>query len=464
MVASRFPALTRRALLQAGFSAAALAVLEGSLPSALAGEGGVRRNWRNWSGSQMTLPKQWLTPQSEQSLIEVLRAASGTVRVTGASHSFSALCATDDTLLSLDDMQGLISHDAEKLQARVWAGTRLRELGQPLWDIGQSLINQGDVDPQSVAGACGTSTHGTGITLGSFSSVMRGVRLVTPSGEIIECDAQREADVFHAASTSLGALGVLTQITLQNRAAYKLHEQSYTESLDEVLRKLDQYVADNRHFEFWAFFESDLALVKLLNETEAESTTKGLISLPVDTVLWLACELAHAVPAWDGGMQRLLTALVSSEEKIGRAFEVFPSPRDVRFNEMEYELPVADGPDCLREILEAVRKKNLNTLFPVEYRTAAADDCWLSPFYQRDSASISIHQYHQVDYKPLFDFVEPIFWKYQARPHWGKLHTLGAKALAPLYPKWDEFQAVRRRLDPSGRMLNAHLHKLFGET
>lgn len=461
MAASGLPKFTRRALLQAGFGAAAVASLERMLPTALAAES-ARRPWRNWSGSQTTRPLRWLTPASEEQLIQLLRADRSSLRVTGASHSFSALCASDDILLSLDGLKGLISHDAGKLQATAWAGTRLRELGEPLWKVGQSLINQGDVDPQSVAGACGTSTHGTGITLGSFSSVMRGARLVTPAGEIIECDARREADVFHAASTSLGALGVLTQITLQNRAAYKLHEQSYAENLDEMLRKLDQHIADNRHFEFWAFFESDLALVKRLNETEAEPTPEKLINLPVDTVLWLACELAHGVPAWDGGMQRLLTALVSSEEKIGRAYEIFPSPRDVRFNEMEYELPVASGPDCLREVLEAVRKKNLNTLFPIEYRTVAADDCWLSPFYQRTSASISIHQYHQVDYKPLFDYVEPIFWKYQGRPHWGKLHSLSAKELAPLYPKWEEFQALRRRLDPKGRMLNAHLRKLFG--
>ncbi len=458
----RIPALTRRALLKAGLGASALALLERSLPTALASEGPEGKPWRNWSGSQITRPTRWLTPASEEQLVQLLRADRSPLRVTGASHSFSAVCATEDTLFSLDQLKGLISHDAEKQQATVWAGTRLRDLGTPLWEIGQSLLNQGDVDPQSVAGACGTSTHGTGIKLGSFSSVMRGARVVTPAGEIIECDAGRDADVFHAATTSLGALGILSQITLQNRAAYKLHEQSYTEPLDEVLGKLDQYAADNRHFEFWAFFESDLALVKILNETDAESTPDKLVELPVDAVLWLACEIAHGIPAWDGGMQRLLTALVTKEEKIGRAYEIFPSPRDVRFNEMEYELPAASGPDCLREILETVRKQNMNTLFPVEYRTVAADDCWLSPFYGRDSASISIHQYHQVDYQPLFALVEPIFWRYQGRPHWGKLHTLARKELAPLYPKWDEFQAVRRRLDPQGRMLNAHLRKVFG--
>lgn len=448
--------LSRRQFLQAGLGIAGSAVLGGC---------GARdpdpRQWRNWSGGQSSRPAAWLRPRDEAELVWQLRAASGELRVTGAGHSFSPVCRTEGTLVSIDDLKGVISHDASTLQARVWAGTRLRDLGEPLWNLGQGLLNQGDVDPQSVAGACGTSTHGTGRTLGSFSSVVRGVRLVTPAGEIIEADAARDADVYRAACTSLGVLGVVTQLTLQNRTAYKLREREYTESLDAVLAKLPDYVRSNRHFEFWAFFESDLAIVKTLNETTDEDTPAPAVDLPVDAVLDLASRLAHGVAGMDGAMQRLLTALQPGTERVGRSYRIFPSARNTRFNEMEYEVPVARGPDCLREILAAVRAAGIRTLFPVEYRTVAADDAWLSPFQGRDSASISIHQYHAVDWRELFDLVEPIFWKHEGRPHWGKLHTLTARQLAPLYPHWDDFQRVRRRLDPQGRMLNAHLRAVL---
>lgn len=448
--------LSRRQFLQAG-----LGVAGGALLGGCGSPAPDPAHWRNWSGGQSARPKAWLRPRDEAELVAQLRAATGEIRVTGASHSFSPVCRTEGTLVSIDALKGVIGHDAGSLQARVWAGTRLRDLGEPLWDLGQGLVNQGDVDPQSVAGACGTSTHGTGRTLGSFSSVVRGVRLVTPAGEAIEADPAREADVFHAACTSLGVLGVVTQLTLQNRAAYKLREHEYTEDFETVLRRLPELVQSNRHFEFWTFFESDLAIVKRLNESADEDTPPPSVDLPVDAVLDLASRLAHGAPGMDGAMQKMLTALQPGTERVGRSYRIFPSPRRTRFNEMEYELPAARGPDCLREIREAVRKSGIRTLFPVEYRTVAADDSWLSPFYARDSASISIHQYHAVDWRELFDLVEPIFWKYEGRPHWGKLHTLTAAQLAPLYPRWDDFQRVRRRLDPQGRMLNAHLRAVL---
>ncbi len=449
----------RRRLLKAGLAVGAAA----SLPL-LPGCGGTPAEpkpgdtaWHNWSGGQKSKPKAWLNPRDESELIAQMRAAPASMRVTGASHSFSALCKTDDTLFSLDQLSGVVHHDPVTLQATLWAGTRLRDIGEPLWQLGQAFTNQGDVNPQSIGGACGTSTHGTGATLGSFSSMVRGVRLVTAEGEVIEANAEKDAEVFHAATTSLGALGIVTQFTLQNRAAYKLAEHEFMEDLDVVLGKLDAYVKDNRHFEFWCFFEAKGAIVKTLNETDAADTQPPSLELPVDHILDLTSKIADGIPGMDGPMQRFLTAMYSPVQRVGRAYAIFPSPRNSRFNEMEYELPAEKGPECLKEILETVRKSGVRTLFPLEYRYVAADDCWLSPMQGRATAAISVHQHHSVDYRPLFDLVEPIFWKYGGRPHWGKLHTLDAKRLAPLYPHWDDYQKVRARLDPKGRMLNEHL-------
>jgi len=453
----------RRRLLKAGLAAGAAATLPllpgcgGEAPEPKPGDA----RWQNWSGGQKAQPKQWLNPRDERELITQLRAARGTVRVTGASHSFSALCNTDDTLFSLDQLSGVVRHDPAKLQATLWAGTRLRDIGAPLWQLGQAFSNQGDVNPQSIGGACGTSTHGTGPTLGSFSSMVRGVRLVTPDGEVIEADAERNAEVFHAATTSLGALGVVTQFTLQNRNTYKLHQREYLEDLDGLLGKLDGYVKTNRHFEFWCFFESKDAIVKTLNETEAADTPVPGFELPVDHILDLTAKIADRIAGMDGPMQRFLTAMVSPVERVGRAYEIFPSPRNSRFNEMEYEVPAEKGPECLKEILETVQKSAVRTLFPLEYRYVAADDCWLSPMQGRATVAISVHQHHSVDYRPLFNLVEPIFWKYSGRPHWGKLHSLDARRLAPLYPHWDDYRKVRERLDPKGRMLNEHLRKVL---
>ncbi len=456
------PNIQRRRVLKAGLAAGAALSLPqlascSEAPEPKPGDAA----WRNWSGGQQSRPAAWLNPADETELIAQLQSAKGSVRVTGASHSFSALCNTDDTLFSLDRLSGVVRHDPSSLQATLWAGTRLRDLGEPLWALGQAFTNQGDVNPQSVGGACGTSTHGTGVTLGSFSSMVRGLRLVTPEGEVIEADAERNADVFRAASTSLGALGIVTQLTLQNRATYKLAENEFMEDLDTVLGKIDQYAASNRHFEFWCFFESKGAIVKLLNETDAPDTPPASFELPVSHILDLASHIAHNVGGMDGPMQRMLTTLYTPVQRVGRAYNIYPSARESRFNEMEYEVPAAKGPECLKEILETVQKAGIRTLFPLEYRYVAADDCWLSPMQGRATAAISVHQHHSVDYRELFDLVEPIFWKYEGRPHWGKLHTLDAARLAALYPHWDDYQQVRQRLDPKGRMLNAHLKKIL---
>ncbi|WP_425056011.1 D-arabinono-1,4-lactone oxidase [Pseudomonas abyssi] len=417
--------------------------------------------WRNWSGSQQAVPGRWWRPGSEDELVTLLRGSAGEVRVSGAGHSFSALCKTSESLVSLDHLSGLLSHDPEQLTATVMAGTPLHELGALLWPLGQGLINQGDIDAQSLAGACGTSTHGTGLGLGSFSAQVRGLRLVTPGGEVIDADSQSHPDILRAGATSLGALGIVTRITLQNRPRYQLAEREYLLPLPEVLSRFEQLARDNRHAEFWAFFRADRAVVKLLNESSEPPTPKPRFNLPVDKVLDITSRIAHGVAGADAWMQWLLTALHSEVRRVGRSHEIFPSPRASRFNEMEYELPLERGLECVEEVMATVKRSSLRTLFPLEYRTVAADDVWLSPFYGRDSASISIHQHICTDYRPLFNLVEPIFWKYGGRPHWGKLHSLDARRLAELYPRWDDAARVRERLDPQGRMLNAHLRTLL---
>jgi FAD/FMN-containing dehydrogenase len=151
----------------------------------------------------------------------------------------------------------------------------------------------------------------------------------------------------------------------------------------------------------------------------------------------------------------------SSTVRTGPWYKVLPHPRMVRFREMEYTVPAEAGPDCVREILRTMRERDIRVCFPLEYRQTAADDIWLSMFGGRPGASISVHQFGDTDYRAYFAEIEPIFWKYDGRPHWGKLHTLDAARLKALYPHWQDFMEVRRALDPAGRMLNAHLKTIL---
>jgi FAD-linked oxidoreductase len=463
-------ALTRRALLQLGAAGAAAAWLPGcspdtseSVPAGATFVPGKRLPWRNWSGHQVCVPAGRLAPASEEELVVALRETPGPLRPGGAGHSFSPLVPSDGTLVFLDQLDGVIEVDPEALQAEVWAGTRLSALGPVLADHGQAEMNLPDIAYQTLGGAIATSTHGTGVELGSLSSYVVGLTLVTASGEVLRCDAGQNAQVFQAARTSLGALGVVTRVRLQNRAPYRLREQVEFVELEDALARLDDHRSRHRHFELMPFPNSSLTILISTDETDDLQ-----VQLPPDDpgaadLLLRVFEVSQALPVGGEAMyDAVISAVAGPSERVGPSFSVLTHHRISRFNEMEYTVPAEAGPACLTEILNTIREREIPIAFPLEYRYVKRDDVWLSMFHERDGCSISVHQFADRDYAPYFDVVEPIFWKYEGRPHWGKLHSLGAEQLAALYPRWRDFLEVRRALDPEGRLLNSHLRHVLG--
>lgn len=450
-------ALARRQFLALLASAGACAAMPG--PSAWAGR---VIPWRNWSGAQQCYPSARVAPADEAELSELLRVTAGPVRAVGAGHSFSALVPTHGTLISLDRMRGLVGHDAESQQATLHAGTRLGDMGEILAGVGQAMPNMPDIDQQTLAGAIATSTHGTGIGFPSLSGDVTGLRLVMASGEVRECDLTLNPDLFRAACVSLGSLGIITRVRLQNRSPFRLHERNWLQRTDELLEQIDELRDSNRHFELMPITHSDYSLAITLNETNDEPSFEGEVD-DADSV-----ELLRTVHKYfsehPNARRRLMNGLarfIGDSEQVGESWKVFANVRDTRFNEMEYEVPAEQGPACLREVLNTIRDRNLDTWFPLEYRYVKADENWLSPFYQRDSVSISVHQYYSMDYHNAFGQLEPIFWKFGGRPHWGKLHGLTARQLSELYPRWDDFQQLRFQMDPAGKFINGHLREVL---
>ncbi|TXT37555.1 MAG: oxidase [Comamonadaceae bacterium] len=422
--------------------------------------------WVNWAGNQHCFPKHRPSPSTEAEVVDALRQAPGQVRAVGAGHSFAALVPTDDTLIATDLLSGLVSHDAATLQAELWAGTRLNEVGPLLAGVAQALPNMPDVDHFALGGAIATSVHGTSTRFGSLSSRIVGLTLATPSGELIECSTTQHPEVFHAARVSVGALGIVTRVRLQNDKPFHLTETNRVERTEDILADLDKRFAQHRHFEFMPLPHSDLAatvVTELAQPGDAnvgEDDPKALADLRkvFDAVSWM--------PGASLVYDRLLKIAMgdsASSVRTGPSYQVFPHLRGVRFREMEYAVPADAGAACIREILQTIRDQKIPVCFPLEYRSVDADDIWLSMFSGQAAATISVHQYGDIDPAPYFAAIEPIFWKYQGRPHWGKLHTLDAPRLAALYPKhWQDFQEVRRQLDSQGKMLNPYLKKMLG--
>ncbi len=317
-----------------------------------------------------------------------------------------------------------------------------------------------------MAGAISTSTHGTGAELGSMSSYVIGLQLVTPHGEVLDCSADSNVDVFQAACTGLGSLGVITRLRFQNREKHRLHQQEWLADIDEVLEDIEPLVRDNQQFELFPIPNSNRTIVVTTNEAETDSPDNIEDDPGALNDLREAFAMTRKLPVGENFVYNnvLDYAFGDTKHRIGPSYKVLAHPRTVRFMEMEYTVPAEQGVACLREVLSTIKAHAPKVSFPLEYRYIKADDTMIGMFSERDGCAISVHQFvDEPKWREYLSLVEPVFHKYQGRPHWGKWHSLKEPELAALYPQWEQFKKVRRELDPKGRMLNAHLREIFGE-
>jgi FAD-linked oxidoreductase len=428
--------------------------------------------WRNWSGSVQFKAQELHYPESEEEICQILKIAgreSRKVRVVGSGHSFTPLVQTSGYLISLDKYSGIISVDRENCRVTIKAGTKIKQLGALLFEQGMAQPNLGDIDEQSIAGAISTGTHGSGMTLGGLATQVEALRLVTASGEGLECSAEKNPEIFKAAQVSLGALGVISEVTLKLVPAYKLRYVWGRQSLDDCLANLEEYRRVNRNFEFFWFPHTHDTLVKFMNQTDEPPLSKNLLRRANELVLengvfWLFSEFCRFFPVSSAFVARLCGKLISGGSDINYSYKMYATPRLVKFQEMEYNLPVEHIRMALLEIDELITVRKFRVHFPIECRFVSADDIYLSPSYGRESAYIAVHMYRGMEYKGYFGEVEKILVKYGGRPHWGKLHNLNASDFKKSYPRWDNFLDVRAQLDPNGLFLNDYLKRLFGLT
>jgi FAD-linked oxidoreductase len=419
--------------------------------------------WRNWSGIQHAYPAARLAAKDEGELATALKVAQGPVRPVGAGHSFTALAPTDGTLISLDAMAGIVGWEGE--QAIVRTGTRLGALGPMLAQKGRALPNLPDINKQSLGGALGTATHGTGQKIVAIHGDVTGLRLVTPTGQVIDADAATNPEVFQAARVSLGALGVISQVRLRTSANRRLRRHVWLEPFDEALANAEARWAQHRNFEFFAVPFTGLAANISHDETDEPVQARGPDQ---DTEFLQALRglrnlLGFATPLRKAAAKALLS-IAKPETAVDEGWKLLSTERPVRFNEMEFHLPAENQLRALEEVVATIEKERPDVFFPIEARRIAPDDAWLSPFQGGARGSVAVHAYYRDDFSFLYQLVEPIFRRYDGRPHWGKLHTLRGQQLEAIYPRWKDFLAVRQELDPEGRMLNPYLKGLFGLT
>jgi FAD-linked oxidoreductase len=432
----------------------------------------VNLTWRNWARNQTSVAAAVARPTSADEVAELVRTAravGGTIKPAGSGHSFTAAAATTGTRLDMSGLAGIVDADPASKLVRVRAGTPLHVINSELARRGLAMPNLGDIAVQTISGALATGTHGTGRAYGCLSTFVAGLEVVTGTGEIVRCSPSVEPDLFAAALVGVGAVGVVTEVTLRTTDAFVLHADERAAALADVLASIDERVAANDHFEFYWFPYTERTLIKANNRVPADDRPRSRLSawfnedLMENTALGTVVRLARAVPAWTPALMRTTARLVSPRNYTERSDLVFTSPRRVRFVEMEYGLPRAALPEAfaaLRKIIDTLPDR---IAFPVEVRFTAADDIWLSHGYGRDNAYIAIHQFVGMPYERYFRAFEEACAALGGRPHWGKLHWRTAADLRGAYPRFDDFLAVRDRVDPDRVFANDYTRQILGD-
>ncbi|MGP4053152.1 D-arabinono-1,4-lactone oxidase, partial [Streptomyces sp. 2A115] len=427
--------------------------------------------WRNWAGNVTARPAREVTPASVEELSAAVREAAEDglrVKAVGTGHSFTAAAATDGVLIRPQLLTGIRKIDREAGTVTVEAGTSLKRLNVALAREGLSLTNMGDIMEQTVSGAISTGTHGTGRDSASIAAQITALELVTADGSVLTCSEKENPEVFAAARVGIGALGVITAITFSVEPMFLLTAREEPMSFDEVTSTFDELFAENEHFEFYWFPHTDNCNTKRNNRSTGPekpvSAVRGLLEdeFLSNNVFQMANSVGRAVPATIPAIAKISSRALSARTYTDIPYKVFTSPRRVRFTEMEYAVPRAALTETLRELKAMVERSPLRISFPVEVRTAPADDITLSTASGRDSAYIAVHMYKGTPYQAYFSAAERIFTAHEGRPHWGKIHTRGADHLAKTYPRFTEFTALRDRLDPERRFGNDYLRRVLG--
>ncbi|MER6567705.1 D-arabinono-1,4-lactone oxidase [Streptomyces sp. NPDC001093] len=432
---------------------------------------GKNGTWRNWGGNVSARPARQVAPASVEELAAAVRRAAEDglkVKAVGTGHSFTSIAATDGVLIRPQLLTGIRKIDREAMTVTVEAGTPLKRLNAALAREGLSLTNMGDIMEQTVSGATSTGTHGTGRESASIAAQITGLELVTADGSVLTCSEKENPKVFAAARIGLGALGIVTAITFAVEPLFLLTAREEPMPLDRVLAEFDQLWAENEHFEFYWFPHTGNTNTKRNNRSAGPEQPVGQLAgwfedeFLSNGVFQVAQWVGRAAPAAVPAIARISSKALSARTYTDIPYKVFTSPRRVRFVEMEYAVPRAALAETLRELKSMVERSGLRVSFPVEVRTAPADDITLSTASGRDSAYVAVHMFRGTPYQAYFTAAERIFTAHEGRPHWGKVHTRDAEYFARVYPRFGEFTALRDRLDPERLFQNDYLRRVLG--
>ncbi|GAB3127963.1 D-arabinono-1,4-lactone oxidase [Tsukamurella serpentis] len=427
--------------------------------------------WRNWGRTASAFPSYVSRPASIEAVVRTIERArerGGTVKALGAGHSFTAISQPRDVALAPDHQSGLVSVDVERKRVTLRAGTRLHELPAILEPYGLAMENLGDIDRQTIAGAVSTGTHGTGLRFGGIATQVVGATVVTGTGAVLTVDEHDPR--LQALALGLGALGVLVEVTLQCVDRFVLELVERPVPLARTLDEFGDTVRVQDHYEFFWFPGTEVTLTKTTTRHPGDHPRKPLGGarrffedrLIGNGALLAMCEVNRIAPPLAARMVDLATSLTGERTVVDYSTNVYTTERSVRFRETEWAVPLENTMAAFGEVRAAIAASDWDVAFPVEVRTARADDLMVSTASGREVGYIAAHQYVRDAPCDYFAEFERIMIDHGGRPHWGKMHTRTADFFAAAYPRFGEFRALRDVLDPDRVFANDYLDAVLG--
>ena len=430
--------------------------------------------WYNWAGTVASRPERVLRPQTEAEVIRAIEDAGRTgarIKVIGSGHSCSPIAASDGAWqLSLERLNRIHQVDEAAKTASLDAGITLDALHPLLAVHGLALSNLGTISAQSFAGAMATATHGSGMGYGILPCHVDSIRLVDGRGEVHRL-GRGDADFF-GVGVSLGALGVITRVTVRCESQFRLRLVQERTSLRELEPRFETLLSNHDHVKFLLVPHTEQAVLWRADRTREPARRKSIgdwlrayfVANPLHEFVLAASRLA---PRSLGHVNRILGGLLfpASSSAIALGHRVFNIPIHVRQDVMEYAIPLDCAFEAIGKLQDLIEGRFMVHL-PIEVRFARGDDFWLSPAHGRDTCYVGIIMYRPYgkawDWKPYFRAVEELMATFGGRPHWGKHFDVEADQLSERYPRWADFGVLRRRMDPDNMFLNPFLERTLG--
>jgi L-gulonolactone oxidase len=370
-------------------------------------------------------------------------------------------------MVNLDRYSNVIAMNKERRQVTVQAGIKLWQLNEYLDKEGMALINLGSIAEQSVAGAISTATHGSGIKYSILASQVQRISLIKADGSKVNIDKDADKELFETAIISLGALGVVSELTLNICNAFQLHDHTSLMPFDEMLGKLGSLTSNTDHFKMWWFPHTDKIVLYQYNRTDKPRNDSRLRQWLMDEVLSVVVYrflvfLGNLNPRWRPFFNSLLILSFKKPlDRIEKSYKVFNVPAPPIHRETEWAFDIKDAAVVLAAYKKLIEGSDHKINFIQEIRFTKADNYALSPCYGRDTIWVGCYLIGNNGWPELLADFEALARSYNGRPHWGKEFNTSKDHIEQQYPQMAEFKKLKNNLDPSGKFSNKMIEQYF---